>query len=138
MQSTAQKSKGELIFELKGKSNSWTIKEANENGLIMEMNDEGEVSGKYNGRFLETVIVHTKPDGTTTWEGRGVHNVGQDMVIVTGKGTAERKPTGNTWEGEVSFMTQSPKLAWLNNTKGWQEGSANMAEQMFTTKIYKK
>jgi hypothetical protein len=138
MQASTQKAKGELIAEMKGKSHSWTIKEVGKNGMVMEMNDAGDVTGKYDARFMETVVVHTKPDGTMTWEGRGVQNSGQDMILVTGKGTARRTPTGNSWEGEMTFMTQSPKLAWLNNTKGWQEGTANMADQTFTARIYAK
>jgi hypothetical protein len=138
MQASAQKSKGELIAEVKGKSDSWTIKEVGKNGFIMEMNDSGEITGKYDARFMETTTIHTKPDGSITWEGRGVQNSGPDTIVVTGKGTARRSQTGTTWEGELTFMTQSPKLSWLNNTKGWQEGSANMADQTFTAKIYAK
>jgi len=138
MQASTQKTKGELIAEIKGKSDSWTIKEVGKNGFIMEMNDSGEITGKYEARFMETTSIHTKADGTITWEGRGVQNSGPDMIVTTGKGTATRTPTSTKWEGEITFMTQSPKLAWLNNTKGWQEGTANMADQTFTAKIYAK
>ena len=138
MQATSQKSKGELISEIKGKSNSWTIKDVGKNGVTMEMNDMGEITGKYNANFMETTTVHTKPDGTITWEGRGIHNSGPDMIVATSKGTAHRTPTSTTWEGEITYMTQSPKLAWLNDTKGWTEGSANMVDQTFTAKVYAK
>ncbi len=134
----SQKMKSELNAELKGKSNSWTLKEVNKNGVVMEVNDSGDISGKYTAQFLETTTIHMKPDGSMTWEGRGMHNAGPDMVIVTSKGTAHRTPTTTTWEGDVTFMTQSPKLSWLNNTKGWTEGTANTADQTFTSKIYTK
>ena len=130
--------KGELIAEIKGKSNSWTIKEVGKNGVTMEMNDSGEITGKYDARFMETTTIHMKPDGTMTWEGRGIQNSGEDMVVTTGKGTARRTPTTNTWEGEITFMTQAPKLAWLNNTKGWIEGTANQVEGQFTAKVHAK
>jgi len=134
----SQKMKGELIAEIKGKSNSWTIKEVGKNGVTMEMNDSGEITGKYDARFMETTTIHMKPDGTMTWEGRGIQNSGEDMVVTTGKGTARRTPTTNTWEGEITFMTQAPKLAWLNNTKGWIEGTANQVEGQFTAKVHAK
>ncbi len=138
MQASTQKTKGELIAEMKGKSNSWTLKEVSKSGVTMEVNDSGEISGKYNAQFLETTTIHMKPDGSMTWEGRGMQNSGADMIVVTSKGTAHRTPTTTTWEGDVTFMTQSPKLAWLNNTKGWTEGTANQADQTFTAKVYAK
>ena len=138
MQASTQKTKGELIAEMKGKSNSWTLKEVSKSGVTMEVNDSGEISGKYNAQFLETTTVHMKPDGSMTWEGRGMQNSGADMIVVTSKGTAHRTPTTTTWEGDMTFMTQSPKLAWLNNTKGWTEGTANQADQTFTAKVYAK
>jgi len=138
MQASTQKTKGELIAEMKGKSNSWTLKEVSKSGVTMEVNDSGEISGKYNAQFLETTTIHMKPDGSMTWEGRGMQNSGPDMIVVTSKGTAHRTPTTTTWEGDVTFMTQSPKLAWLNNTKGWTEGTANQADQTFTAKVYAK
>jgi len=138
MQASTQKTKGELIAEMKGKSNSWTLKEVSKSGVTMEVNDSGEISGKYNAQFLETTTIHMKPDGSMTWEGRGMQNSGADMIVVTSKGTAHRTPTTTTWEGDMTFMTQSPKLAWLNNTKGWTEGTANQADQTFTAKVYAK
>jgi len=47
MQAQAQKMKGELLFEFKAKNNSTTIKDIGPNGVQLEMNDHGEVSGKY-------------------------------------------------------------------------------------------
>ncbi len=35
-------------------------------------------------------------------------------------------------------MTQAPKLSWLNNTKGWIEGTANQVEGQFTAKVHAK
>ena len=139
MQASTQKAKGELIAEIKGKTHSWTIKEVNQSGVKMEMNDEGTITGKYQANFMETTSINIKPDGTITWEGRGIQNAGADMVVVTGKGTARQTtPTTITWEGELTYMTKSPKLAWLNNTKGWIEGSANQADHTFTAKVYAK
>ncbi len=139
MQASTQKAKGELIAEIKGKTHSWTIKEVNQSGVKMEMNDEGQITGKYNANFMETTSINMKPDGTSTWEGRGIQNSGADMVVVTGKGTAKNtSPTTISWEGELTYMTKSPKLAWLNNTKGLIEGTANQVEGQFTAKVHAK
>ncbi len=139
MQASAQKAKGELIAEIKGKTHSWTIKEVSQSGVKMEMNDQGQITGKYDANFMETTSINLKPDGTSTWEGRGIQNAGADMVVVTGKGTAKNtSPTTVYWEGELTYMTKSPKLAWLNNTKGWIEGTANQVEGQFTAKVHAK
>ncbi len=139
MQASTQKAKGEVIAEIKGKTNSWTIKEITQTGVKMENNEEGQVTGKYNANFMETINIVMKPDGTSTWEGKGLHMAGTDMLVVTGKGTGKQtSPTTVSFEGEQTFMTQSPKLSWLNNTKGWIEGTANVAERHFTAKIYAK
>ncbi len=139
MQASTQKAKGELIAEIKGKTASWTIKDITQSGVKMEMNDEGQVTGKYNANFMETININLKPDGTSTWEGKGLQMAGSDMLVVTGKGTGKQtSPTTISFEGEQTFMTQSPKLSWLNNTKGWIEGTANQAERQFTAKVYKK
>jgi len=139
MQAQTTKPKGELISEIKGKTHSWTIKEVNQSGVRMEMNDEGQITGKYNANFMNTTSINMKPDGTSTWEGRGIQMAGPDMVVVTGKGTAHQtSPTTITWEGEETYMTKSPKLSWLNNTKGWVEGTANQVEGQFTAKVHAK
>jgi hypothetical protein len=136
--STSQKPKGELISEIKGKQASWTIKDISQNGVKMEMNDEGTITGKYSANFMETISIHRKSDGTITWESRGIEMAGPDMVVTTGKGTAKSNGPNNVWEGEITYMTHSPKLSWLNNTKGWIEGTANQAERQYTAKVYAK
>ncbi len=88
---------------------------------------------------METVSINMKTDGTSEWEGKGIQMAGKDMVVVTGHGKGHRTADGNVvFEGEQKFMTQSPSLSWLNNTKGWIEGTANQADQTFTAKVYAK
>ena len=57
-------SKGELLFEIQGKTVSSTIKEITPHGIRLEMNDEGQTTGKINGGALNTISVFLKPDGT--------------------------------------------------------------------------
>src|SRR5712664_2056646 len=54
-----------------------------------------------------------------------------------GNGRMSSPQTG-TWEGELHFMTQAPKLAWLNNSTGWVEGQGNMSTGESSGKIYAK
>src|SRR6266566_1835102 len=125
MQAQAQKMKGELLFEFKAKNNSTTIKDIGPNGVQLEMNDHGEVSDKYHAGHIDTVSVSLKTDGTNDWQLKSIHNTKDgDMVVV--------------WGGELHFMTQSPKLAWLNNSTGWVEGQGNMATGESSGKIYAK
>ncbi len=134
-----QQTKGEVIAELRGKTDSFSIKEINANGIKMENNDVGQITGKYQANFMETVSVHMKTDGTSEWEGRGIQMVGRDMVAATSHGKGRTTGDGKIlFEGEQKYMTQAPSLAWLNNTKGWIEGTANQADQTFTAKVYAK
>ena len=59
-----------------------------------------------------------------------------DIVMITGKGTGRQESvmTGS-FKGEVTYMTNSPRLTWLNNTKGWVEGMMNQRNNEATMKI---
>jgi hypothetical protein len=134
-----QQTKGEVIAELRGKTDSFSIKDITSSGVKMENNDVGQVTGKYQANFMETVSIHMKTDGTSDWEGKGIQMAGKDMVVVTGHGKGHRNADGTiSFEGEQKYMTQSPSLSWLNTTKAWIEGTAIQAEQTFTAKVYAK
>jgi hypothetical protein len=134
-----QQSKGEVIAELKGKNDSFSIKDISANGIKMENNDVGQITGKYQANFMETVSIHMKTDGTSEWESKGIQMAGKDMVVATGHGKGKRNTDGSiSFEGEQKYMTQAPSLSWLNTTKGWIEGTANQADQTFAAKVYAK
>ncbi len=132
--------KGELLLEIQGKTVSRTIKEITPHGVKLEMNNEGQCTGKLNANELNTINVFMKPDGTNEWENKGILNTRDgDMVVVSSRGTGHMSsPNTGAWQGEAIFMTQSPKLAWLNTTKGWIEGSGDMATGTYKGKIYAK
>ena len=104
----------------------------------MEANDEAQVTGRYNATHMETVAIWIKPDGTLEWENKGIESTTEgDFITMTGKGKVRNTgPATVAWNGEVTFMTQSKKLSWLNNTKGRVEGSANNATGEWEGKIY--
>ncbi len=140
MQAQTQMSKGELLYEIQGKTVTRTVKEITPHGVRLQMNDEGQATGKYNAGMINTVNVFLKPDGTNEWENKGIQTTRDgDFVVVSGRGTGRMaNPTTATWQGEIAFMTQSPKLAWLNNTKGWVEGTGDMTQNTYQAKVYAK
>ncbi len=140
MQAQASMQKGELLYELHAKNVSTTIKDIGPNGIQLEMNDRGEFSGKLHGNHIDTVTVNQKTDGTNEWQLKSIMNTKDgDMVVVWGSGKGRMSgPTTGNWEGELHFMTQSPKLSWLNNSTGWAEGQGNMATGESHGKIYAK
>src|SRR5207249_11325355 len=89
-----QQTKGEVIAELRGKTDSFSIKDISSSGVKMENNDIGQITGKYQANFMETISIHMKPDGTSEWEGKGVKMAGQDMVVTTSKGHGDETGPG--------------------------------------------
>jgi hypothetical protein len=140
MQTQTTTTKGELLYEFKSKNVTTTIKDIGQNGIQLEMNDQGEVNGKLHGRHMETVSVNMKTDGTSDFTVKSIMNTKDgDMVVVSGGGKGKStSPQTATWQGELHFMTQSPKLAWLNNSTGLIEGQGNMATGESSGKVYAK
>ena len=134
-----QQTKGEVIAELRGKTDSFSIKDISSSGFKMENNEVGQITGKYQANFMETISINVKTDGTSEWEGRSIQMAGQDMIVATSRGKGRNTGQGTVaFEGDVKYMTQSKNLSWLNSTKGWIEGIANQADQSFTAKVYAK
>lgn len=140
MQAQASKMKGELLYEVHSKNETTTIKDIGPNGIQMEMNDHGEIKGKLQGGHQDTVSVNIKTDGTNEWSVKSIMNTKDgDMVVAWGGGKGKMaSPQTGTWEGELHFMTQSPRLSYLNNTTGWVEGTGNMATRESSAKVYTK
>src|SRR5712692_8567799 len=134
-----QQTKGEVIAEMSGKTDNLSLKDIGTNGIKIENNAVGEITGKYQANFRETVSIHMKTEGTREWEGKSIQREGKDMVVATSHGKGRANADGTiSFEGEQKYMTQSPSLSWLNNTKGWIEGTASQADQTFTAKVYAK
>ncbi len=140
MQTQTTTTKGELLYEIKSKNVTTTIKDIGQNGIQLEMNDQGEFSGKLHGGSIATVSVNLKTDGTSDFQVKSLMNTKDgDMVVVSGAGKGKSTgPQTATWQGELHFMTQSPKLAWLNNSTGWIEGQGNMSTGQNSAKVYAK
>jgi hypothetical protein len=137
-QAQIKNNKGELIGELRGKSVTTTIKEITPFGVRIATNATGQFTGKYTAPYMDTVNISLNRDGTAQYEMKAIQNTMEgDFVIVTSRGDGKStSPTTMEFEGEVAYMTQSQKLAWLNTTKGWIEGTANNATGEVQAKIY--
>jgi hypothetical protein len=107
-----------------------TIRDITPEGVKMEINYQGKISGKFAGMTTGTTTVIAKPDGSSTWEDKlmGMTEKG-DMFVAWGKGTGKMTTPGvTTWEGESQTMSQSPSLSWLNNMKFKGTGTADLAK----------
>jgi hypothetical protein len=131
----------ELFGEIRGKTVSRSIKEITPLGVRLELNNEGHFAGaKYNAAHMETVHLFQNLDGTLEWTVKAIENTPEgDVVVINGKGTGRiTGPTSLTAEGQVVYMTQSPRLSSVNGTKGRVEVTSNTATGEFTIKVYSR
>lgn len=130
--------KREMLAEIKEKTSAVIIKEFNTDGALVQYNSMGEVKGKYHGNHMETVDVKLKMDGTNEWEVKAMETTKEgDVVMITGRGTGRQEnAVEGSFKGEVTYMTHSPRLSWLNNTKGWVEGMMDQKNGEAIMKVY--
>jgi hypothetical protein len=139
MKSETMMEKGELIAQVQEKIMTTTIKEATPFGVKLELNVAGQVAGTlYNGQHIETINLYQKPDGTFEGEARAIETTPEgDVLVILFKGTG--RPTGPTTVASSSqalIMTQSKRLAQLNNTWIRVEVAANLASGEVQLKYY--
>ncbi len=127
-------------MEIHDKSVTTTVRDISETGIKLEQNSTSQVKGRVNGVGMSTVNFKLKKDGSSEWQLKGIMNTMEgDLVAVWGGGTGKATgPTTAAWTGEVHFMSTSPKLAWLNNVKGWVEGSGDQAKGEAWGKVYEQ
>jgi hypothetical protein len=125
--------KKDMIAEIKLRTNAVVIKEFNPEGALVQYNSTGEVKGKYHATHLETTDVKMKMDGSSEWESRALEMTKEgDVIMISGKGTGMQ----NNFTGEVAYMTNSPRLSWLNDTIGRLEGFTDMKNNEATLRIW--
>jgi len=132
--------KGEVFLEVREKLTSVTVKEFSAAGVKFEFNYQGDVTGRYNARRMETVSATMKPDGTGEYETRKVDFTSDgDVVLINGKGSGRLESAAKArWEGEDIFKTAPKKLAWLNTTKARTVGTQDMVTGEASVKFYRK
>ena len=127
--------KVDMIAEIKERTNAVIIKEFNTEGALIEYNSSGEVKGKYHANHLETADVKMKMDGTNEWQMRAMEITKEgDVVMISGKGTGRQ----NYFVGELTYMTNSPRFSWLNNTKARVEGNTDVKNNEATLKVWQE
>ena len=135
----AQIQKGELLGEVRGKIVTTTIKEITPFEIIFEQNQEGEFTGsRYSARDMSTTEIRQRIDGTYDWENRYIQRTKEgETIVINGHGTGEMTgPSTFKGNGEGMFMTQSPKLSWLNMKKGRVEFTGDLATGEIHGKTY--
>ena len=130
--------KREMIAEIKEKATIVIIKEFTADGALLQYNSVGEVKGKYQGNHMETVDVKLKMDGSNEWEVKAMETTKEgDVVMITGRGTGRQEnAVEGSFKGEVTYMTNSPRLSWLNNKNGLVEGITDQKNNEATIKVY--
>ena len=130
--------KGTLLGEIREKTTTVTIKEITPFGIRMEGNAVEEFAGVYNASGYSSGTMFLKTDGTIDWEIKLIQSTNEgDLIIGNGHGTSRMTgPKTSAGEGEVIFMTQSPKLSWLNNKKCRVETTVDMATGESRAKIF--
>lgn len=133
-----QEEKGEQILSLRGKTVSTTVKDISHLGIVLEQNTTLETEGEFEGAGHSTVTIHMKPDGSSQYEQKGfVTTTNGELVTIRGRGTGKQiSPINATWEGDVQFMSQAPKLSSLNDNSYRFEGSGDQAEGEFRATIF--
>ncbi len=121
-----------MLGEIKEKTQATIIKEFSADGAMIQYNSMGEFKGKYHATHMETVDVKVKMDGTNEWDVRAMEMTKEgDVIMIWGKGTGKQeKAMEGSFKGEITYMTNSPRLSWLNNTKAWVEGMTKNDEAM--------
>jgi hypothetical protein len=131
--------KREPLMEVKEKNTAIIIKEFTKDGVIFQVNSIGEIKGKdYHANHIETSDNVLKMDGTMEWESRAMDATKEgDAVLITGKGTGRpEKPMEMRIKGELTFMTNSPRLSWLNNMKASVEAIVDQKNGELSGKMY--
>ncbi len=140
MEAQYAEAKGELLFELREKTTTVTIKDFTPAGVRSEYNLQGQVKGKYEAMHLETVTVLGKPDGTFEFEVKGMDATNDgDTILITSRGTGWQDTSKTAkFKSQDSYQTNSGKLAWLNSTKSLGEGTYNFVTGELEAKFYAK
>ena len=128
----------ELLFEGKENTTAVNLKEFSPEGAKLDIMVAGKVSGKVTGFIMSTHNVLLKPDGTGNADVRSIIFSNGESIMVWGKANGKIvDPTPITkLEENLTFMTASKKLAYLNTTKGWADASYNTATGEYTFKVY--
>jgi hypothetical protein len=128
----------ELLFEIKEKTSAVSIKEFSPEGIKLDINVSGKVSGKISGLIITTHNALMKPDGTGNADVKSLIFSNGESIIVMGKANGKLVDPApiQKIEENLTFMTTSKNLAYLNTTKAWADATYNVALGEYTAKVY--
>ncbi len=128
----------ELLFEGKENTTAINLKEFSPEGAKLDIMVAGQVTGKVTGMIMTTHDALMKPDGTGNADVRSMIFSNGEAIMVMGKANGKMvDPTPiEKIEENLTFMTTSKRLAYLNTTKGWADASYNLATGEYTFKVY--
>jgi hypothetical protein len=131
--------KREPIAEIKEKVDALIIKDFNQNGAMLQYNSSGDVKGRLHGIHMETSDVNLKMDGTMDWTVRAIETTKDgDSVMITGNGTGmmEAGSYKGTIKGEITYMSNSSRMSWINNLRGDVDGEFDLKDKDISMKVY--
>ncbi len=128
----------ELLFEGTEKTMAINLKEFTQEGAMLDIMVSGKVSGKVNGMIMTTHSSLMKPDGTGSADVKSMIFSDGEGIMIMGKANGKMvDPTPiQKIEENLTFMTTSPKYAYLNTTKGWADATYNLATGEYSFKVY--
>ena len=128
----------ELLFEGKENTSAINIKEFSPEGAKLDIMVAGKISGKITGQIMTTHNMLMKPDGTGKADVRSIIFSNGESIMVMGKANGKMVDPApiEKIEENLTFMTASKKLAYLNTTKGWADATYNIATGEYSFKVY--
>lgn len=112
---------GDKLWEGKGKSTAIAIKGLSAEGVSIEATWTAQMKGVGKAKGVDGMITFTGnimmgPSGAGWSHGQGMLNLMTgDMAVVKGSGIGRVEMGKSKTVGLWSFMTMSPKLAWMNS-----------------------
>ena len=130
--------KGLYLVEVKQKMTAIIIKEFSKEGVKIQSNAMGKVTGQYAGRHLETIDILQKQDGSNQWESRIIQTTTDcDVIMIAAKGIGKQETlTTLRFQGEGTFITPSKRLSSLSSARCWIEGTNDLENNEATFVIY--
>jgi hypothetical protein len=128
----------ELLFEGKENTMAINLKEFSPEGAKLDIMVAGKVTGKVTGQIMTTHNALMKPDGTGSADVRSMIFSNGESIMVMGKANGKMvDPTPiEKIEENLTFMTASKQLGYLNTTKGWADATYNLATGEYSFKVY--
>jgi hypothetical protein len=130
----------ELLFELRGRVESRRVLEPLLTAPRMEISFSGtllETATLGGGSGACTFEAQANADGVYEWSGRGILFLSRGSV--TSKSWGRGRRTGSTlvYQGEITFKSNSPNLAWLDTALAGFEYQQDMATLETTFVCYR-